>query len=453
MRNVSVLLGDGAGGFATASGSPFAVGDMLHSLAAGDLNSDEERNEMRSSATVVNRRGAMHELSDAQLLTRHLPVLRYDSLECYFADSAAEWTDHAGNTLKDAAGDVLAAAAGAGGAAVLSLDLLGPAYGADKKAADTDLISDPTREYREQARELHANPKYGNRVYGRVKPEGEYRWVQYWFFYYYNDYNLIGPFIGAGRHEGDWEMIQIGVDAAGDAAVAVYAQHDHAGSYDWDQVDLEPGTQQPIVYVARGSHASYFEPGYFHWTGVWWDHADGKRRRSPELELEKIDEADPTWDWVSWPGHWGDTKKGSLPFDADSPKGPGHHGAWNHPSGLLERAAAQAATPPPARPARPAPPQVVVKRTEQGIALDYSLPNLDGHEPAGLVVAVNSPDDKRVPPTTYQLEISGAKGTVEVPEPASPEKRYDLYVSLATKEGVASEAIRRDLRPAKGPSH
>jgi hypothetical protein len=38
--NVSVLLGDGSGGFATASGSPFAVGDRPFSLAIARLNRD-----------------------------------------------------------------------------------------------------------------------------------------------------------------------------------------------------------------------------------------------------------------------------------------------------------------------------------------------------------------------------------------------------------------------------
>jgi hypothetical protein len=385
-------------------------------------------------------------------LTEHLPVLRYDSQECYFADSAAEWTDHAGNFLKDAAGEVLASAGGKDGPADLSLEFIGPSYGPDQKADKADVISDPTRDYRGEARKLHADPAYGNRVYGRVKPDGDYRWLQYWFFYYYNDYNLLGHFLGAGRHEGDWEMIQIALGEEDEPTLAVFAQHEHAKTSDWDQVDLVPGTARPIVYVARGSHASYFETGYFHWTGHWWDHANGKRRRSPDLQLELVDEEDPRWHWVRWPGHWGDTKKGSLPFDSDSPVGPGVHDQWDNPSILIDKAKEKAAKPRPERPVLPPPPEVKATTIDQGIALEYAAPKLNGDKPVGLVVAVNSPDDERTPPTSYQLDITEPKGTVEVPEPTTDGKRYDVYVSLvtesrATEAHLSSEAIRRDLRP------
>src|SRR4051794_2842581 len=227
----------------------------------------------------------------SELLQRHRPFLKYDSQETYFADSAAEWTDAAGNRLVAGDGTQLAVA-GHG----LALAFLGAKYPNGRPATKDDRISDPSRQYAAQARALHALPAYANRVYGHAVADthGD-QWLQYWFFYFYNDYNLIGPFIKAGLHEGDWEMIQIRL--RGEVPDhAVYAQHKGAEGRDWRQVDLVPGTQRPIVYVARGSHASYFEPGT-QWTGHWFDHADGKRR-SPELTLEAVDESHPGYRWV-----------------------------------------------------------------------------------------------------------------------------------------------------------
>jgi hypothetical protein len=45
---------------------------------------------------------AMGEHDD--LLRRHQPGLKYDSMEQYFCDSAAEWTDNPGNELRRADG-------------------------------------------------------------------------------------------------------------------------------------------------------------------------------------------------------------------------------------------------------------------------------------------------------------------------------------------------------------
>lgn len=39
-RNVTILLGDGTGGFKPAAGSPFAAGDNPNDIAVGDINSD-----------------------------------------------------------------------------------------------------------------------------------------------------------------------------------------------------------------------------------------------------------------------------------------------------------------------------------------------------------------------------------------------------------------------------
>jgi Vacuolar protein sorting-associated protein 62 len=387
-----------------------------------------------------------------RLLHRHKPFLKYDSHECYFADSAAEWTDSAGNRLERAGGKVLAAAAGAAGAADLSLALLGPSKYADRESVHrTDLIADRAtdRDYVRQANLLHQDPRYRNRIYGHAATDsaGEL-WLQYWFFYFYNDFNLIGDLFGAGRHEGDWEMIQLRVGADGSPDLAAFAQHKHAEVRRWDQVDLIPGTEQPIVYVARGSHASYFEPGP-HSTGAWVDWADGKRR-SPRLTLEIADDALPQYRWLLWPGHWGGTKPGFLPFDADSPVGPGAHGQWRDPLALvpeLETTVPAAASAPLAVP--PSLPRAIASRTaDGGLAIAYEASPVDADRLRGLVITVNSPDEAS-PPATRTVALTDPVGTAEPAIPLDPAKRYDVYTSAVFADHVATGSVRSDLAPAR----
>jgi hypothetical protein len=383
--------------------------------------------------------------TDAELLERYKPFLKYDSHEAYFADSAAEWTDNPGNRLMSSDGTVLATAGNG-----LDLTFLGVTYGPNAAAAKTDVIGASSRDYAKQARRLHALPGYANRVYGHVVGEtaGE-RWLQYWFFYFYNDYNLIGSFLHAGLHEGDWEMIQLRMhDRAPD--LAVYCQHAGATSRDWRQVDRLPGSERPIVYVARGSHASYFEPGT-HWTGHWFDHADGKRR-SPELTLETVAEGESEWRWIHWPGHWGDTKRTGNPLDSDSPPGPASHKQWRNPRALLaedealvvEPLAAERPTPPPA-------PVVSAEWTDGRIRVHYRVAAATGgKQPIGIVVTTNSPDEPE-PPTTETFPIDTTEGDVTVSAAADPSSTYDVYVSVATADGLASESVRTDLGPISPP--
>jgi hypothetical protein len=217
------------------------------------------------------------------LLARHLPVLRFDSAERYLLCSVADW----------------AAQSGAARPARL--------------------------------------PVHGN-VYGHAAGGSDGRtWLAYWFFYRANDYRLLGRWLPAGVHEGDWEMIQLRLDPAGSVPdLAVYAQHARAVAHPWTEV--ERVGDRPVVYPGRGSHACYFAPG-LHWTGVWFERADG-RGPVPPLVLEVISDDDPACAWVHWPGRWGATPprsglSGRLGLAAASPHGPGHQRQWRDPTKLL----------------------------------------------------------------------------------------------------------------------
>jgi len=80
------------------------------------------------------------------LLTRFQPVLRYDSNEQFFADSAVQYTVNPGCELRrkrtaTGNGAVLARARPAAGEPALTLDLLGPkTYGDGRKVLEGDVI-------------------------------------------------------------------------------------------------------------------------------------------------------------------------------------------------------------------------------------------------------------------------------------------------------------------------
>jgi hypothetical protein len=138
---------------------------------------------------VVGSVGSMTTGVDpAALLHRHVPVLRYDPQEPYFADAASEWTDNPGNQLRRADGTVIAVASADSGQARLSLSFLGPTRYANGDGVTPDeRIADPSHDYVAQARALHAQPQYANCVYGHSATGSDGRlWLAYWFWYFYN---------------------------------------------------------------------------------------------------------------------------------------------------------------------------------------------------------------------------------------------------------------------------
>ena len=87
--------------------------------------------------------------------------------------------------------------------------------------------------------------------------------VQYWFFYRYNDW--VRPVLTgklSERHEGDWEAITIGLGKKR-PLYAAYSAHCGGNWRDWDDVRVSDVPREPrlhpIVAVAEGSHANYFE--------------------------------------------------------------------------------------------------------------------------------------------------------------------------------------------------
>ena len=89
--------------------------------------------------------------------------------------------------------------------------------------------------------------------------------VRYWFFYDFDDYRTARERLWQA-HEGDWESVTVGLDAAQAPLFAAYSQHCSGTVRPWANVRVV-ATTHPAVYVALGSHANYFEnvssPTYF----------------------------------------------------------------------------------------------------------------------------------------------------------------------------------------------
>lgn len=380
---------------------------------------------------------------ERELLERHLPVLRYDSQGSFMADSCAVLTDRVANDgavascLKRADGTLIASAAPKPPLAKLELGFLcAPAYGDGTPGSRSDLLDAVGRDYVLQAREMH-RPPLADRVYGHaVRAADEGWWLQYWFFYLYNN----KAFLGFGLHEGDWEMVQVrlGPDSAPQAMA--FAQHSHGQRCRWELV--EKRAQRPVVYVARGSQASYSFPGR-HKAPIVPDHADGKGPEVADPALELISDAEPAW--VAWPGRWGSSKARNA-AESNSPRGPAHQDKWSDPETFHDECdeiepRRLARAPAPQAPQRP---EITARREGDHAVISYRITASRAHpQPVQLVLTLDSPQDG-LPPATYARVVEAASGDIEHPLPLE-EGRYTVLVSAADREGNSSDVAVSEL--------
>lgn len=178
--------------------------------------------------------------------------------------------------------------------------------------------------------------EFGPTVYAHIvvqEDQPDQLALQYWFFWYYNDWN--------NKHEGDWEGIQLlfdtgSVDEAlerGPVAVG-YAQHEGGESADWDSDKLEREGTRPVVYPSAGSHASYFGSelhlGRSASEGFGCDTTVGPSTRiDPAIVVlpDAVDDPDDPLAWLAYDGRWGERQGG--PFNG--PTGPTAKERWTHP--------------------------------------------------------------------------------------------------------------------------
>ena len=183
----------------------------------------------------------------------------------------------------------------------------------------------------------HLSPEAGGpppTAYARVVHEENHTVIQYWLFYYYNDW--------LNKHEGDWEMVQVILDGAEQPQWVVVSQHHGGTRRPWSAVQVEEGTH-PVVYVALGSHANYFwgdevfpnarEMGSASFTVV--DRTGHAHRTIPQVllvpEREEVERQPDDWpgmEWLCFKGNWGER---AAQADLGGPQGPPEKKSWAAP--------------------------------------------------------------------------------------------------------------------------
>ena len=172
--------------------------------------------------------------------------------------------------------------------------------------------------------------------------------LQYWLFYAYNLWSPTVPqtpdFWQA--HEGDWEAVTVLLDAKGRPKSLGLSRHCGGATRAWTKAERRGS--RPVVYVALGSHANYFQPGRrAHDRRCWpkealavfraynrplYDFAARGSTVAPQVV--RVTATAPAW--TAFPGRFGETQYVHFPnnepfaFGA-GPRGPAFHELWRRP--------------------------------------------------------------------------------------------------------------------------
>jgi len=140
-----------------------------------------------------------------------------------------------------------------------------------------------------------------------------------------------------------------------------YSQHCLGERRSWDNAPRLEGGTHPIVHVAVGSHANYFESGihpidtrcippavldFFRRNGLPlpndYAFSGGAVAGPPGIDgavtpIYQIGDEGPSW--VAFPGFWGELQYFHAPGITaplgTAPQGPAYHGVWTDPLGTL----------------------------------------------------------------------------------------------------------------------
>jgi hypothetical protein len=294
---------------------------------------------------------------DAQLLRTYQPVTYFHPLESFRPTSVQSFL--ADSDLEQLVGGewvVVDEEPGPGG-------LPGPGTGVWRLNQDSCTAAAPVGGLECYAA-AWASGSGGSAVYGRVARLPGAIVLQYWYFYYHNAYTYLLPpsnFIWQA-HEGDFEVVNVVLTPDAVPVEAAYSQHCLGERRPWAHVQRLHGTH-PVVYVAHGSHANYFEPGvhpfdarclpdevraYFQLIGLPLpaDYAAAGDVEGPPRSCGRVttirNADEDAKRWLAFPGFWGETQYfsgpvvGTVPFGT-APPGPAYQSTWYDPLGTIAR--------------------------------------------------------------------------------------------------------------------
>jgi len=159
-----------------------------------------------------------------------------------------------------------------------------------------------------------------------------HHYITYWFFYAFNDGPTQGKFDGVDDHEGDWERISVRLDGNNRATAVAYYQHEGHTEVPWSKVHTQNG--HPVVYSAKGSHASYTRPGPKPiYKTISQSTPLGTVKKRVKIATDQPS-AGAQWqtaphlqnareqDWYGYGGAWGEVGDTEI---STGPQGPSHH--------------------------------------------------------------------------------------------------------------------------------
>jgi Subtilase family len=237
--------------------------------------------------------------------------------------------------------------------------------------------------------------------------------------------------------------------------LATFAQHTYGERRDWQHVrtlDDDP-EGPPIVWVALGSHASYFEPGNYRIKRLpvpapIFDYAKGERVQVRPA----VERLDGSVAWLEWPGRWG----------ADGgPEGPLQHTqylkprSW-HRSGKVDdrrtlRIGRTFFVVTPQRP--PQPRRLTARQMHDGVEIEWELSALHPDSPIAPVRVVASVrrDDGRSPAVTRAVAVEAPEGALRLRAPAGS-AALEAALTTFDAQDRDSETARVSVTTAAPPA-